>query len=111
MMRSIRTYIASLLLTLFCCYLSGISLFSHTHIVNGSSIVHSHFGGNSEHQHSDSQYAVIDLLSNFQSEAAANHISAGAPFFLTSDICTEYIAPAKACLVHPAQYLRGPPQQ
>ena len=109
-MRLLRTYTSSFLLMLFSCYLCGISLFSHTHIVNGSSVVHSHFGGNSEHQHSESQYAVIDILSNFQSETAVNYIFADTPFFQTSDICTEYMAPAKECLVHPAQSLRGPPQ-
>ena len=109
-MRSLRTYIASLLLTMFCCYLSGISMFSHTHLVNGTSVVHSHLGGNSEHQHSESQYAVIDILSNFQSESAVNYVSVNTPFFQTSEIRTEYIAPSKPSLLRPALSLRGPPQ-
>ena len=109
-MRSLKTYIASFLLTLFCCYLCGISMFSHTHIVNGTSIVHSHFGGNGEHQHSESQYAVIDILSNFQSETVVNYAAVNTPFFHTSEIFTEYNAPSKPCLVHPVLSLRGPPQ-
>ena len=59
-----RTYLASLLLALFCCYFSGVSMFSHVHIVHGGTGVHSHFGGSSEHNHSDGQYAVIDMLSD-----------------------------------------------
>ena len=109
-MRSLRTYIASLLLIMFCCYLSGISLFSHTHIVNGTSVVHSHLGGNSEHQHSESQYAVIDILSHFQSESATGHVSVSAPFLQTSEIFTKYNAPSKPCLVHSTLSLRAPPQ-
>ena len=67
----VRKYSALILLVLFGCYYSGISMFSHVHIVNGSSVVHSHLGGTSEHSHSDSQYAVIDILSHFQTEATA----------------------------------------
>lgn len=69
-MRRIRTYSAFVLLLLFCCYYSGISMHHHTHITNGSSIVHSHLGGDAQHEHSESQYAVIDILSQFHSEYA-----------------------------------------
>ena len=47
------------LMVIFCSYYAGISMFSHTHIANGSSVVHSHLGGDADHDHSDSQYAVI----------------------------------------------------
>ena len=108
-MRTLRTYFASLLLAIFCCYLSGISLFSHVHIVNGASIVHSHFGGGSEHNHSDSQFAVIDILSHFQSEAAADIVAVCTPFFITSDLHTDYSAPGILIGYSSALSLRGPP--
>ena len=109
-MRTLRTYLASLLLAIFSCYLSGISLFSHVHIVNGVSIVHSHFGGGAEHNHSDSQFAVIDILSHFQSEAAADIVTVCTPFFITTDICTDYSAPEILNGCASVLLLRGPPQ-
>lgn len=107
-MRKIKAY-SVLVLLLFCCYYSGISMFSHVHIVNGSSVVHSHLGGGTEHSHSESQYAVIDILSNFQSECAGGYISAEVPFFVLSDYHAECLTPSvlngDALLIS----LRGPP--
>lgn len=105
-----RTYLASLLLALFCCYFSGISLFSHVHIVHGGTVVHSHLGGNSDHNHSDGQYAVIDMLSLFQSEAAGELVSISSPLFYTSEICIDYSAQDTLKGAYSAQSLRGPPQ-
>ena len=109
-MKSIRTYSAYLLLILFSCYYSSISLFSHAHIVGGVSVVHSHLGGDSDHNHSDSQYAVIDILSQFQSESAAGSCNAVSPFYLISEICTAYREAAHVCPVQNTNILRGPPQ-
>ena len=109
-MRQMRKYSALILLVLFGCYYSGISMFSHVHIVNGSSLIHSHLGGGSEHNHSDSQYAVIDILSHFQSEGAVDFCLVGTPFFLLSEISTRYIAPSHLSGVCAVHSLRGPPQ-
>ena len=105
-----RTYISSLLLALFCCYFSGISLFSHVHVVHGGTVVHSHLGGNSDHNHSEGQYAVIDMLSLFQSEAAGELVSISSPLFYTSEICIDYSAQDILKGAYSAQSLRGPPQ-
>lgn len=110
MMNDKRTYRTVFLLLLFCCYYSSISMFSHVHIVNGSSIVHSHLGGGNEHSHSDSQYAVIDMLSHFQSECAAGPISEGILFFQLSETAYSYDTPALSENVCQALSLRGPPQ-
>ena len=109
-MRHIRKYLALCLMALFCCYYAGISMFSHTHIANGSSIVHSHLGGGDEHSHSESQYAVIDLLSNFQSECAECFHCTAVSHILISDFCPQYQTPSvqDECVAVPA--LRGPPQ-
>lgn len=109
-MRQIRKYVALFLMVVFCTYYAGISMFSHTHIANGSSIVHSHLGGGKAHDHSDSQYTVIDILSSFQSETAVTFYSAGFPFGYLSEYCR-----IPEILVYTAQEYRpnehrGPPQ-
>ena len=109
-MRQKRTYLALGLLLIFCSYYAGISMFSHTHISNGSSVVHSHLGGGTEHDHSDSQYAVIDILSNFQSESAVCFHSICTPFFQLSESYTVYEAPFHPDEVLTSYTLRGPPQ-
>ena len=85
-------------------------MFSHTHIAHGSSVVHSHLGGSAEHNHSDGQFAVIDLLSNFQSECAEGAFSLENPFFTLSDYTAEYIAPVLLDRSVRMPVLRGPPQ-
>ena len=109
-MRRFRTYIGLFLTVVFCSYYAGISLFSHTHISNGSSVVHSHLGGGAQHDHSDSQYAVIDILSNFQSECAVDFFCGATPFFLLYESFTAYEAPSFLNEVCPVHTLRGPPQ-
>ena len=108
-MRRFREYSAVILLLIFSCYYSGISMFSHVHVVNGSSVVHSHLGGDSEHDHSDSQYAVIDILSHFQSEYAVDFSTVGTPFFQLSEYRTVYEMPFVPNGVCAVLALRGPP--
>ena len=110
-MRRIRTYSAFVLLLLFSCYYCGISMLQHTHIVQGSSIVHSHLGGNSQHDHSQSQYAVIDILSEFQTEQAETVHFDATPFYRFYETSCEYIAPAYLSKVQSAHVLRGPPAE
>lgn len=109
-MRYMRKYSALFLLALFSCYYCGISMFAHSHNVHGASLIHSHLGGGSDHNHSDSEYAVIDILSHFQSEAAVEFHSLGTPFFFLVDSDAEYIAPSHLSEVHSVYSLRGPPQ-
>ncbi len=48
---------------LFITYMSGLVLFSHSHVVNGTTIVHSHpFKKNTTHQHTTAEYQLLDLL-------------------------------------------------
>lgn len=109
-MRQLRTYLALCLLLIFGSYYAGLSMFAHAHLAHGSSVVHSHFGGETEHDHSDDQYAVIDLLSNFQSECASGFFGLENQFFTLSDYCAEYVAPAVPGGVAQTPALRGPPQ-
>ena len=106
----IRKYSAAVLLLIFSCYYCGISMFSHTHISNGSSIVHSHLGGSSEHSHSDEQIAIIDILSNFQSEGAVCYHGLETPSIQLSESSTEYEAQLYLSQALSVLTLRGPPQ-
>lgn len=109
-MTKMRKYLALAMLLAFSCYYSGISLFSHVHIVNGVSVVHSHLAGNSEHNHSESQYAVIDILSNFQSEYAVDYFTVESPFFLLlTESVIGYQAPSNLNEELLQNTLRGPP--
>lgn len=110
-MGKIRKYTALFFLALFGWYFSSINLFPHIHIVNGNSIAHSHFGGTSEHGHSEGEYAIIDLLSTWQTEAADPLCGTSLPFYLSdAGLCVCHVSfhvPASVC---PAHSLRGPPQ-
>jgi hypothetical protein len=72
-----------LLLLIFIAYYSSTGLFLHTHIVQGVAVVHSHFylisGGAdnppsssapSQHQHTTSEFTLINILSFWNSEQA-----------------------------------------
>lgn len=58
---------------LFIWYIGGLSLFPHTHIVDGISIVHSHPNPDTEHQDED-EFLTIQMLSQFQSCGAGEGI-------------------------------------
>ncbi len=50
---------------LFVAYIGCISLFTHSHVVNGVTIVHSHpFNKDSEHQHTSSEFELLHGLSH-----------------------------------------------
>ena len=108
-MKNFRTYMALWLMVIFCSYYAGISMFSHTHIANGSSVVHSHLGGTGNHDHSESQYAVIDILSQFQSESTAVCTGVPSPFFQLSESYIVYDAPVYLNVEQAVHTLRGPP--
>ena len=71
-----------LLLTLFLGYYSSITFFTHSHIVNGVTIVHSHpykstgSSDQSGNAHSDKELLVIQFLSEYFTTAAVILFSA-----------------------------------
>lgn len=71
MKRRIKKIMGYLLLILFLGYYGSITLFTHTHIVNGVIIVHSHpfSSGNQKnpisHQHTANSFTLIQFLSHF----------------------------------------------
>ena len=63
-MEKLRNILKWFLPLLFIAYLGGITLFTHSHVVNGVIIVHSHpFKG--EHEHTETQVETIFFLSSF----------------------------------------------
>jgi hypothetical protein len=62
------------LLVIFTTYYVDITFFQHSHIMNGVTIVHSHFHGKAHTQsgaHSVNELTLISTLSDFQSEQMA----------------------------------------
>lgn len=79
----------------FLIYLGNITLFTHSHIIDGVTIVHSHpfkkdNAGHPAHQHTPAQFQLIHQLSSFGSE----------------EISTTYISPAVFLTVLAALVIR-----
>ena len=56
---------------LFISYMAGITLFTHSHVVNGVTIVHSHpFKKGVEHSHTTVEFQLIHFLNHFQTTDA-----------------------------------------
>lgn len=105
----IRKHISVLLLVLFSCYFSGISLFPHTHIVNGGQVAHSHLGGSASHNHSDAQIKLIEFLSQFCADDIVEYCHVQTQQLQLSEVYTGY----QQSTLEGSSYtlsLRGPPQ-
>ncbi len=64
-----KQLIASLLFVVFTFYYVDICFFSHSHIINGTTVVHSHLHNKAHSEtgtHSDSELSLISSLSDFQ---------------------------------------------
>ena len=71
---------SSLLVALFVSYYADITFFSHAHIINGATIVHSHIHANSHHDtysggHTEHCITLIAQMSQFQYiDFTCNHL-------------------------------------
>lgn len=87
----IRELMAMAMLLLFVAYYGNATLFYHTHIINGVTIVHSHMHNNHHHDSSDGKHSAshITLIStlNSQLQAVEAHIGGGLEAFFHL-ICT-----------------------
>ncbi len=97
------------LLLLFSLYWCSITLFTHSHVLNGAIIVHSHpFKG--QHSHTTAQFETIFFLSLILTTGEIFH-----SFCLTvwrsliAILCTEYIPAAPNSRQPQAIRLRAPP--
>lgn len=94
---------------LFLWYIGGITLFPHTHIVDGVRIVHSHPNPDAEHQNG-SDYLTIHMLAQFQSCGAEEGVILPEVFrFLVSETDGKRDVSTSVCNFHRYFRLRAPP--
>ena len=68
MLQRFKYLIRYFLLILFLGYTAGITLFTHLHVVNGISIVHSHpFKKDIQHTHTALEFELIQMLNHYVS--------------------------------------------
>lgn len=70
----LRRLSAYCLPVIFLIYLGSVSLFTHSHIVNGSTIVHSHPGNAPDHSHTEGEFNILELITHFCAGSDAVHI-------------------------------------
>ena len=109
-MNRFRKHYAAIFFLLFGWYCSNINLFPHYHSVHGNSVIHSHFGGSTEHDHSDNGFAVIDILSNFHAESIESLAGPETFFNLIYEICSGTVQSLHSDGWSFINALRGPPQ-
>ena len=88
-MEKLRNILKWFLPLLFIAYLGGITLFTHSHVVNGVIIVHSHpFKG--EHSHTEAQVETIFFLSSFVASSLPAILFAASafPYFVACAECS-----------------------
>ncbi len=86
-----RRIIAHCLLAIFALYYANITLFYHAHIVNGTTIVHSHFHDKAHTQdgtHSAAELTLFSVLSDFQSAAVSAFFIVAALLFVVALVLT-----------------------
>ena len=65
-MRHLKVVLSLFLLSLFTAYQVSITMFTHTHYVNGVRITHSHpFAKGVEHTHTQAEIITIDRLAHY----------------------------------------------
>jgi hypothetical protein len=109
-----KQLISHLLMVIFALYYANICFFYHSHIINGVTIVHSHFHGNAHTQtdtHSSNELTLISTLSVFHSlQANLSFAGLGIFLLLQTIIRTSYkgdiIPTTYACIS-----LRAPPTE
>lgn len=121
--RPMKRISALLLLILFLAYSSSSGLFFHTHIINGVVVVHSHFyllkgstqdaptktGGAAQHRHSTAELALIDLLSNWNTEQLLPGVEIPSVAPRLIDVIRPVDSTLSLLTQIPTLFLRGPP--
>ncbi|MDR0743761.1 MAG: hypothetical protein LBF05_05345 [Tannerella sp.] len=107
-----KQIIAQILIVIFAFYYANICFFYHSHIINGTTIVHSHLYNKTHTQtgtHGESEITLISTLSAFHSLQAAVCFSGLGIFFLFQTVILLFsekriISDPVACIS-----LRAPP--
>ena len=109
LLEKLRNILKWFLPLLFIAYLGGITLFTHSHVVNGVIIVHSHpFKG--EHSHTEAQVETIFFLSSFvASSLPAILFVASAFLILLRVLSVPAVEHTKCVRVRCGISLRAPP--
>jgi hypothetical protein len=109
LLEKLRNILKWFLPLLFIAYLGGITLFTHSHVVNGVIIVHSHpFKG--EHSHTEAQVETIFFLSSFvASSLPAILFVASAFLILLRVLSVPTVEHTKCVRVRCGISLRAPP--
>lgn len=114
MLQRCKQIIVYLMLLIFTTYYVNITFFQHSHIINGVTIVHSHFHNKAHAQtgtHSTIELTMIAMLSAFHSlQASAGFVA----IMLFTFLCGVILAAANYAVISlPAFHysLRAPPCQ
>lgn len=84
-----RSVLSVFLLIVFLSYQAGISLFAHTHTINGFVVVHSHLYKGDNHIHTDAQIFAISHAAAFLGEEAKNNSDVNVVFNVVAKIGNE----------------------
>ncbi len=112
MSQQAKRILSGILFLVFVVYYINISFFTHSHVINGVTIVHSHFHSKNHTMsgsHSESELTLISALSLFHSlQAFLFLVSLGMALLLMAIFClpSENISTAPLALHLPA---RAPP--
>lgn len=107
----LRNIMRFFLPVLFLTYLVAVTSFTHTHMVNGVTIVHSHpYDKHAKHHHTAVEFQLIHLLSIFESDGAGgfNFLSVFIPIFFFALLVAGYYYNINAPY-HGIISLRAPP--
>ncbi len=115
--QSIKKFLQLSLLFLFIGYYTGITLFYHVHIVNGQTIVHSHFYKSEsdsnkpvkKHSHPISAYDIIHELNKINSEELTVSIPYQQPLLEAQSIARYFSIPNISIPTHFHLPSRAPP--
>jgi len=105
---------AAWLLLVFVAYYANVTCFTHSHTINGTTIVHSHFhhaGHAGTDHHSPSEVTLIAALSLFQTTAAAAPCAMDVRLALLATMAPHVCLPPIYCRYAALPSLRAPPAQ
>ena len=111
----LKTVRLGVMLSIFLVYLVNISMFQHTHIIHGTTIVHSHIHTANHHRsangnHTQSQLTLIAQLSQYQAEhpSILSDVPDPLPEYQTKIRCV-FQSNHPICRLTGTQSLRAPP--
>lgn len=104
----------SAFLIIFLFFFSGNTFFNHAHHIDENIIIHSHpfksdSHGNPNHNHSRSDYLLIDLINNLLFFTTINIVLIAGLVILLNPVPTYYLNPFLSLVTISPFTIRGPP--